>query len=60
MFKTCTKLFTMAAQIYFAINYANDYCQSVVLHDVRYRWSVITDYNMWYLEQTKKIKEVAE
>lgn len=60
VFKTCTKLFTMAAQIYFAINYANDYCQSVVLHDVRYRWSVITDYNMWYLEQTKKLKEVAE
>lgn len=60
IFKTCTKLFTMATQIYFAINYSNDYCQSVVLHDVRYRWSVITDYNMWYLEQTHKRKGVTE
>lgn len=60
VFKTCTKLFTMATQIYFAINYSNDYCQTVVLHDIRFRWSVITDYNMWYLEQTKKLKEVTE
>lgn len=60
VFKTCTKLFTMLTQIYFAINYSNDYCQTVILHDIRFRWSVITDYNMWYLEQTKKLKEVTE
>lgn len=62
VFKTCTKIFTMLTQIYFAINYSNDYCQAVILHDLRYRWSVITDYNMWYLNKTQEqsIKEVAQ
>lgn len=62
IFKTCSKLFTMSTQIYFAINYASDYCQTVVLHDIRFRWSVITDYNMWYLSKTqqKEHKECEE
>lgn len=62
IFKTCSKLFTMATQVYFALNYADEYNQTVVLHDIKFRWSIITDYNMWYLNkvQQKEHKECEE
>lgn len=58
--KTCTKVFSMCMQIYFAINYANSYCEEVVLHDIRFRKDVISEYRMWFAAKEKAIKSKEE
>lgn len=58
IYSTASKLLTMLTQIYFAINYGNKYNHEVVLHDLKYRYSVITDYEMWYASKLKStVKE---
>lgn len=58
--KTCSKIFNMCMQIYFAINYSNRYCEEVVLHDIRFRKNIISEYNMWYATKEREIKAKEE
>lgn len=58
--KTCSKVFNMCMQIYFAINYANSYCEEVVLHDIRFRKDIISEYRIWYTAKEKAIKSKEE
>lgn len=55
IFKTATKLFTVCSQIYFAYNYADKYCQEVIMHDIIFRNSVIKDYDLWLAKQIKEV-----
>lgn len=47
IFKTIGKLFTVVSQIYFAYNYSNKYNIEVTLHDIRFRETVLNEYNLW-------------
>ena len=52
IFKTIGKLFTVVSQIYFAYNYSDKYNVEVTLHDVRFRESVLNEYNLWMRHKT--------
>lgn len=54
---TCSKLFTICSQIYFVYNYSNTYNIRYTLHDMQYRKSVLSAYDMWEKKQIKKVGE---
>lgn len=56
--KTAIKIFTMASQIFFAVDYSNLYNNTVILHDIKFRYGIITDYKMWYQSKINKPKEM--
>ena len=60
IYNTATKLLTMLTQIYFAINYSNKYNQEVILHDIKFRYGVITDYEMWFTCKSKSTTKEVE
>lgn len=59
IFKTASKLFSICSQIYFAHNYSNKYCNEVILHDIRYRYSIINKFKLWVARKINELKEVS-
>lgn len=57
IFSTCSKLFTICSQIYFIWNYSDTYNVRYLLHDMQYRKSILSAYDMWEKRQVKKVGE---
>lgn len=57
IFKTSVKLFSICSQIYFAYNYSNKYNTEVILHDIRYRVSIINKFKLWLARKVKEVQK---
>lgn len=54
---TIAKLFTIATQIYFAINYSTKYNEEVNMHNIQFRNNIISTYKVWYSLYAQKFDE---
>lgn len=54
VFKTVVKLFIIIQQLSFAKSYSKKYNIEVTLHDLKYRYGIITSYELWCTTMSQK------
>ena len=54
VFKTVVKLFIIIQQLSFAKSYSKKYNIEVTLHDLKYRYGIITSYELWCATMSQK------